>query len=71
LVFEDESFEEIALKMSRWYGVNFFFENESVKKLRFTGNFKDETLDDALKAMKITADFKYTILDKNVNITKH
>jgi transmembrane sensor len=71
LVFEDQSFEEIALKMTRWYGVTFTFLNEKVKALRFTGNFKDESLEDALKAMQITADFGYSISDNNVTITKH
>src|SRR5690606_18034433 len=70
LVFEDESFEEIALKMSRWYGVNFQFNDEGVKNLRFTGNFRNETLQEALTAMQITADFNFQIVDKTVTITK-
>jgi transmembrane sensor len=71
LVFEDESFEEIAIRMSRWYGVQFYFADEEIKSLRFTGNFKDETMEDALKAMQITADFVYRISDNIVTITKH
>ena len=70
LIFEDESFEEIALKMSRWYGVNFHFNDEQVKNLRFTGNFRNETVWEALTAMQITADFNFEIVDKNVTITK-
>ena len=70
LIFEDESFEEIALKMSRWYGVNFLFNDEQVKNLRFTGNFRNETVWEALTAMQITADFNFEIVDKNVTITK-
>jgi ferric-dicitrate binding protein FerR (iron transport regulator) len=70
LVFEDESFEEIAHRMSRWYGVNFLFKDEDVKNLRFTGNFRNETVVEALKAMQITADFTFKIEDKNVIITK-
>jgi transmembrane sensor len=70
LVFENESFEEIALRMRRWYGVQFYFADEEIKSLRFTGNFKDETMEDALKAMQITADFVYRISDKTVTITK-
>jgi transmembrane sensor len=71
LVFENESFEEIALRMRRWYGVQFYFADEEIKSLRFTGNFKDETMEDALKAMQITADFVYRISDNIVTITKH
>lgn len=71
LVFEDESFQEIAVRMARWYGVTFKFENEELKQLRFTGNFRDESLNDALMAMQITANFGYRISDKNVTITKY
>jgi transmembrane sensor len=71
LVFEDESFAEISTRMSRWYGLDFYFDDEETKNLRFTGNFKNETINEALKAMQITADFKFSINDKKVNITKH
>jgi ferric-dicitrate binding protein FerR (iron transport regulator) len=71
LVFEDESFEQVATRMARWYGVDFEFRNEDIKRLRFTGNFKNETVEEALKAMQITADFKYRITDKNIVITKN
>jgi len=71
LIFEDESFGELAIKMTRWYGVDFYFEDEDIKQLRFTGNFQDESINEALAAMQITADFNFTIIDKTVTITKH
>lgn len=71
LIFEDESFEQVATKMSRWYGVSFEFADASIQHLRFTGNFKNESVEEALKAMQITADFSYRISsDKHVIITK-
>lgn len=71
LIFEDESFEEIAIKMSRWFGVDFNFEDDDIKHLRFTGNFQDESVNEALEAMQITADFRFSLTDKKVIITKH
>ena len=72
LIFEDESFEEVATRMSRWYGVEFEFRNDDIRKLRFTGNFKNESVEDALKAMQITADFSYRISsEKHILITKN
>jgi ferric-dicitrate binding protein FerR (iron transport regulator) len=72
LVFEDESFQEVATRMARWYGVDFEFGNEDVKQLRFTGNFKNETVQEALKAMQITADFSFRVSsDKHIVITKN
>jgi transmembrane sensor len=72
LIFEDESFEQVVTRMSRWYGVSFEFGNADIQKLRFTGNFKDESVEDALKAMQITADFSFRISpDKHIIITKN
>ena len=72
LVFQDESFEQVATRMARWYGVEFEFEDTSIQNLRFTGNFRNETIDEALKAMRITADFRYKIMaDKHIIITKN
>ena len=72
LIFEDESFEQVATRMSRWYGVDFEFGDADIQKLRFTGNFKNESVEDALKAMQITADFSFRISsDKHVIITKN
>lgn len=70
LVFEDESFEDLVRKMERWYGVTFEFANEKVGRFRFTGKFEDESLEEALEAMRITADFSFTIGEKHVIITK-
>lgn len=71
LVFEDESFSEVASKMSRWYGVDFEFHDGIIKNERFTGNFKNESIEEALKAMQITTEFSFRIADKHVTITKH
>jgi transmembrane sensor len=61
LIFRDESFQELALKMERWYGVTFQFSDNRLDQLRFTGVFQDETLQQALRALKITAPFSYKI----------
>lgn len=71
LVFENESFEDLAKSMERWYGVTFEFKSEKAKQLRFTGNFKEESVQEALNAMKITADFNYVINNNIITITKN
>ena len=71
LIFENESFDEIATRMARWYGVTFEFADTDIPTLRFTGNFKNESVEEALKAMQITADFSFHIAsDKRIIITK-
>jgi len=72
LVFEDESFEQVAMRMSRWYGVEFDFQDTRIQNLRFTGNFRNETVEEAMKAMQITAEFSYRLMaDKHIIITKN
>jgi ferric-dicitrate binding protein FerR (iron transport regulator) len=69
LIFRDESFAELANKLERWYGVRFVFKDSSTTSLRFTGTFKGESLQMALKALKITANFNYTIEKDTVIIS--
>ena len=69
LVFQDESFEEIARKLERWYGVTIRFENERLKADHLTGSFTNETVRQALDALKFTAIFRYSIDSaNNINI---
>jgi transmembrane sensor len=59
LVFNGDSFKELAEKMERWYNVKIKFANESLYKYHFGGAFAGETIDDALKALQLTANFTY------------
>ena len=68
LIFQDESFDEIAHQLERWYGVSIVFKNEQLKENHLTGNFTNETVRQALDALKLTAMFRYDI-DKNNLIT--
>ncbi len=67
LVFQDESFDEIGRKLERWYGVTIQFDNEKLKEDHLTGSFTNETVRQALEALKFTAEFNYSI-DNNNNI---
>ncbi|MBS1946425.1 MAG: FecR family protein [Bacteroidetes bacterium] len=67
LVFQDESFEDIARQLERWYGVTITFQNKQLKENHLTGSFKNETIRQALDALKFTAPFNYSI-DSNNNI---
>jgi transmembrane sensor len=69
LVFQDEALKDIALKMEKWYGVPINFGNETLKRLRFTGIFEKETLQQALYALSINGDFNYDIQTTGVTIS--
>ena len=70
LIFRAEPFEDIAIKLERWYGMEFRFEEPKLKSERLTGTFTTETLDSALHALQMTTAFKYRIKDNTVFITK-
>ncbi|NML42065.1 FecR family protein [Chitinophaga sp. G-6-1-13] len=61
LVFKDESFTELAQQMERFFGVRVQFDNPQLQQLRFTGIFEQETVQQALSALQLTAAFRYEI----------
>ena len=69
LVFDDESFADVARKMERWYGVSFLFTAERLERERFTGVFEKETVWQALTAMQLTTPFHYAIKNNQITIT--
>lgn len=71
LVFDNETFEDVALKMERWYGVSIRFNDSRVKSIRLTGSFEKETIAEALTALQIsTPFFKYKISNQQITIFK-
>jgi transmembrane sensor len=59
LVFRDESFEELAIRMQRWYDVQVEISDPVLREKRLTGSFEKETIDQALEALKISIPFRH------------
>ena len=59
LVFSNESLEDVALKMQRWYGITIIIKDERLKRESLTGIFEKETIQQALKALQYTTKFNY------------
>lgn len=70
LVFNGDSFIELAEKMDRWYNVRIIFKDEELGKYRFGGAFANESLPDALNALQLTAPFTYKIKGNEVELYK-
>ena len=68
LIFQDEAFGDLATQMERWYGVTVTFDRPALRDLRFTGSFQKETIQQALEALQLTADFKYSINGNQITI---
>jgi hypothetical protein len=56
--------------MERWYGVDIAFAHPDLETIRFTGRFEEETLLEALKAMQLTARFRFEVNGNQVKISK-
>jgi transmembrane sensor len=59
LVFNDESFAELAVRMERWYDVDIEINDPALLQKRMTGNFEKETIEQAIEALKLTISFKH------------
>lgn len=59
LAFEDESFDEIAYQLNRWYNVNIQFESNDIKQYHFTATFKKEKIEQVLEILKASKRFNY------------
>ncbi len=69
LVFKNERFESLAVKLERWYNVKIIIKNEQLKNYRFTGTFENETIEQAIAALQLTTKFSYKF-EKNKIIIK-
>ena len=70
LTFRGETFGELAQQMERWYGVTIRFSDPALEQLQFTGSFKEETIQQALEALKLTATFTYRIEGNQIDVNK-
>jgi transmembrane sensor len=66
LIIKGENLENLCVKLQRKYNVTFIFENDDIKKYRFSGVLLDETLEQVLKSIKLTAPIDYLLDGKNV-----
>jgi transmembrane sensor len=70
LIFEDERFDELVLRMERWYDLKINIENDKLKNFRISGSFVNETADEALKELQILVPFNYSISKNEIKIMR-
>jgi transmembrane sensor len=61
MVFRREKLENIAVKLSRKFGVSIQLEGDAIKEWEYTATFQHETLDDILLLLQRSAPITYTI----------
>lgn len=71
-VFEKQRLEDIMNTIARWYSINIFYENQSVKDILFTGNMKRyEDLGQILDMLKLINRIGIEVNGNNVIIKDH
>ena len=61
-----EELGQLAVKFERRYNVRITFRDESLKKYKFSGTLEDETFEQVLKVVQLSAPILYTIDGNNV-----
>jgi len=70
LIIRSENLESLCTKLQRKYNVTFLFKDEEIKKHRFSGVLLDETLQQVIDVIKLTAPVDYLIDGKTVILFK-
>jgi ferric-dicitrate binding protein FerR (iron transport regulator) len=60
-IIEREELQHLAVKLERRFNVRIIFRDEELKKYVFSGVLKDETLEQVLEAIKLTAPIGYKV----------
>lgn len=70
LIFRNETFKQLALRMERWYNVAIRFGDSGMENLSFTGIFENETVQQALDALQLSGKFNYSMKENEIVISK-
>lgn len=60
LIFTDESFESVCLKLHRWFNVEINIDDESIKKIPVNGMIEYESISEVMQLLEICAPVKCT-----------
>lgn len=66
LILRGENLENLGIDLQRKYDVKLVFVDEDLKNYRFTGTLDDETLEQVLNVIKLTAPIDFTLDGKTV-----
>ena len=69
LIFENTRFEDMVVKLERWYNVSISVEGKDSLEDRFTLTIRHESLKEVLDLISLTTKFDYSIDENKVKIT--
>lgn len=68
LTFKKEQFSELATQLERWYDVKIIFDNERYSTKQFTGTFRDQDINEVMRALQLTQPFHYAVNNNEIHI---
>jgi ferric-dicitrate binding protein FerR (iron transport regulator) len=71
LIFDNEQFSSLVIKIERWYDVKIVVDYPELNSAKFTGKFDKETLEQVLKALVTVTPFDYNIKQNLITISKN
>ncbi|MDR2913249.1 MAG: DUF4974 domain-containing protein [Tannerella sp.] len=69
LVFDAEPFEQIAVRLERWFNVKIEIHNAGLRKARLSGRYDTENIEQVIHSLQMTTPFIYKI-EKNKIVFK-
>ena len=67
---KSEPMKTLALTLERRYDVKIHFEDQGIKLFKFTGTFKNETIEQVMAAIKLASPIRYRIDERNIWISR-
>jgi transmembrane sensor len=67
-IIEGETLEQLAIKLGRRYNVKIIFANAGLKDYKFSGTLTDETFEQVLKIIQLSAPIEFILDHKTVTI---
>jgi transmembrane sensor len=66
--FKQTDLDDVVEKLERWYGVTIDVTNQTNSVVNYDGIFSNQSLDNVLKAMSFSLNFKYSIEQETIKI---
>jgi len=70
-IFKDENLKSLASKIERRYDVTIIFEDKSLHDYMFSGTLENETLEQLLQVIRLTAPIDYSVIHREVYIREN
>lgn len=70
LIFRNESFESLVVKLERWYGVSIIIKDKEIRTYHFNGTIQNESITDVMNIIKYTLPINYTLAHNQIIISK-